>query len=132
MTLAEILGTAISAIFVISGVWMIMDGITSAIKRAERNALMEKVNDIYKDRSPFQLKTDDEFYISTFTFLMGFSPKDYRPEIHDKIIQAKALTLTESRKKVLDQMLLALFGKHLDDVVTEGNIPVSTEEKERS
>lgn len=59
MTLAEILGTAVSAIFVISGVWLIMDAIASAKKRAERNALMEKVNDIYKDRSPFPLKNDD-------------------------------------------------------------------------
>ncbi len=129
MTLAEILGMAVSAVLVIFGVWMIMDGITSAIKRAERNALMEKVNDIYKDRSPFQLKTDDDFYIGTFTFLLGFSPKDYRPEIHDKIIQAKALTLTESRKKVLDQMLFTLFGKHLNDVMAEGNIPDSTDHK---
>ncbi len=132
MTLAEILGTVISVVFVISGVWLIMDAIASAQKRAEREARRDKVDDIKKKRSPFPLKTDDDFYVGTFTFLLGFSPKDYRPEIHDKIIREKALTLTESRKQVLDQMLFILFGKHLNDVMTEGNIPVSTEDCKRS
>lgn len=119
MKLAEILGMMCSAVFVVLGVWMIMSGITSAIKRAERETLRDKVKEIYKDRALFPLKTNDKFYIDIFTVLVGFDPKDYDPKIHNRIIREKALTLSDINKGTLDSMLTILFGIHLQDVMTE-------------